>query len=159
MPPTETPPCVDGIGIDEFLGDATVRDKLHIPAAAPQYAMCTDEDVLGYDKNEAGSYWVYQKLIPKKKYKIVKYSGDTDPAVPITGTFDWINIIRNELQLPTIEYWRPWFVNYEVGKQNAGNIWRMKGLSLVTFRGVGHMAPQWNPAAGLKMINWVMHNT
>lgn len=83
------------------------------------------------------------------------YSGDTDPAVPITGTLDWVNRIREELQLSTVEYWRPWYVNYAAGRQNAGNIWKLRGLNVVTFRGVGHMAPQWNQAAGLAMIDWV----
>jgi cathepsin A (carboxypeptidase C) len=159
IPPTETPPCVDGVGIDEFLGSKAVRAALNIPENVPDYAMCTDETKLKYESNPQGSYWVYKKLIPKKKYKIVIYSGDTDPAVPVTGSIDWINMIREELQLATVEYWRPWFVGYEAGKQNAGNVWRLRGLNFVTFRGVGHMAPQWNQAAGLKMINWMLHDT
>jgi cathepsin A (carboxypeptidase C) len=159
VPPTDTPPCVDGYGIDEFLNDTAVRASLNIPPIAPIYAMCASENIFNYSRSELGSYWVYKKLIPLKKYKILIYSGDTDPAVPVTGTISWINMIREELQMSTIDYWRPWYVNYDAGKQNAGNVWRLKGLSFVTFRGVGHMAPQWNQAAGLKMINWLLHDT
>jgi len=94
-----------------------------------------------------------------KKYRIVVYSGDTDPCVPVTGSIDWINLLREELQLATVEYWRPWYASNDAGKQNAGNVWRLRGLNFVTFRGVGHMAPQWSQAAGLKMINWLLHDT
>jgi hypothetical protein len=65
--------------------------------------MCNnDEDNFNYIRSTTGSLWVYRKLIPKNKYKIFIYSGDTDPAVPITGTFYWINQLRKELSLSTV---------------------------------------------------------
>jgi hypothetical protein len=57
--PTETPPCVDRYGIDEFLNQTTIRRALNIPDEAPTYAMCTDENSLKYNSSEFGSYWVY----------------------------------------------------------------------------------------------------
>jgi hypothetical protein len=51
--------------------------------------MCTNEG-FEYDRSETGSYWIYTSLIPLNKYKIVKYSGDSDPAVPISGTLHWV---------------------------------------------------------------------
>jgi len=37
-----------------------------------------------------GSYYLYPTLI-EKGYRIWVYSGDTDGAVPITGTIYWLN--------------------------------------------------------------------
>ena len=36
--------------------------------------------------------------------------------------------------------------------------WKIKGLTLFVFRGVGHMAPQWNQPAGQKMINSLLNS-
>jgi hypothetical protein len=62
-------------------------------------------------------------MIQFNKYKIVKYSGDSDPAVPFSGTLKWVNKIRSELQLTTNTYWRPWYTKTTNGKQNSGSIW------------------------------------
>ena len=56
IPPTEPPPCVDGVGIDEFLASKVVRAALNIPENVPDYAMCTDETKLKYESNPQGSY-------------------------------------------------------------------------------------------------------
>jgi hypothetical protein len=127
---------------------------LGIPSKVAEYSMCNAGEDFGYDRSLTGSYWVYQKLLPLNKYKIVIYSGDSDPAVPYAGTITWINKIRKELQLPTEEYWRPWYTKTNNGKQNSGSIWTLgNGLRLVTFKGIGHMAPQWNYEGGYRMIN------
>jgi len=99
-----------------------------------------------YDRSKTGSYHVYKKLIPLNKYKIVIYSGDSDPAVPTSGSLFWVNLIRKELMLPTAQYWRPWFTTEaDNGPQNGGNLWELtNNFKLVTFKGIGHMAPQWD---------------
>jgi len=60
-----------------------------------------------YTKLEQQSYWTYPNLIAAG-LKIVIFSGDTDAAVPITGTLYWIDLLRKERNLGTIEMWRPW---------------------------------------------------
>lgn len=93
-------------------------------------------------------------MIPLNQYKITIYSGDSDPAVPYAGTIAWINKIRNQLELSTEEYWRPWFTTTANGRQNSGTVWTLSNkLKLVVFKGVGHMAPQFNYEGGYKMIN------
>lgn len=54
-----------------------------------------------------------------------------------------------------VQPWRAWWTDGEaVGeKQNAGEYWKMNELTLVTFKGVGHMVPQWNREGGQIMIN------
>ena len=148
------PPCVDAVGIDLLLKNPDNRRSLGIPAGVHEYSMCNADDDFYYERSETGSYWVYQKLVPLNKYKITIYSGDADPAVPYSGTIAWMWKIKQELGLTTEEYWRPWYTKAEAGTQNSGSIWTLgNGLKLVSFKGIGHMAPQWNYEGGSKMIN------
>ena len=98
---TWAPPCVDSFGVDTLLNDKDNRKAMGIPEKVIDYSMCNADDDFGYDRSTTGSYWVYQKLIPLNKYKIVIYSGDADPAVPYAGTIAWISKIRKELRLAT----------------------------------------------------------
>lgn len=86
------PPCVDSLGIDTLLLNQANRVALGIPDKALPYSMCNQDENFNYDRSITGSYWVYQKLVPLNKYKITIYSGDSDPAVPISY---WINKLRN----------------------------------------------------------------
>lgn len=44
-----------------------------------------------------------------------------------------------------MQYWAPWYTHTAAGPQNSGNVWELtKIFKLVTFKGIGHMAPQWN---------------
>ena len=142
---TWAPPCVDSLGIDNLLLDKDNRDAMGIPSKVMEYSMCNANDDFFYDRSLTGSYWVYQKLVPLNKYKIVIYSGDSDPAVPYAGTISWITKLRHELKLPTEDYWRPWYTKTNNGRQNSGSIWTLGNkMKLVVFKGIGHMAPQWN---------------
>ena len=91
---TWAPPCVDSYGVDKLLLDRSNRKALGIPENVIDYSMCNADDDFDYERSKSGSYWVYQKLIPLNKYKIVIYSGDADPAVPYSGAIVWINKIR-----------------------------------------------------------------
>lgn len=114
--------------------------------------MCVDGD-FQYNRSLNGSYHIYKRLIPLNQYRILKYSGDSDPAVPTSGTLFWVNKIRDELKLPSSQYWKPWYTRTDNGIQNSGNVWELtNNFKLVTFKGIGHMAPQWNSEGGQKVI-------
>lgn len=150
------PPCVDSEGIDKFLDNPNNRKLMGIPDGMPPYSMCNDNG-FRYDRSTTGSYWVYQRLVPLNKYRIVKYSGDSDPAVPYSGTIKWVNKLRKQLKLGTQLYWKPWTTKTANGKQNSGSLWQFtRKFSLFRFKGVGHMAPQWNNQGGTKLINYVL---
>lgn len=90
----------------------------------------------------------------KGKYRILKYSGDTDGAVPTTGTRWWID----ELNLEVLEDWRPYLVENEsgMGKTMGGYIREYRGITLGTIHGAGHMAPQFKPRETYHLIfNWL----
>ncbi len=82
------------------------------------------------------SQWIYPLL--KGKYKILKYSGDTDGAVATYGTQQWINELNWEIK----EAWRPYYIQNMYGTQVAGYVEVRDGLTFVTVHGAGHMAPQ-----------------
>jgi hypothetical protein len=105
---------------------------LHIPDGIQDWALCRN---IKYDSLKAGSQWIWTAL--KDKYRFLKYSGDTDGAVPTKGTIRWIE----SLGLPVLEAWRPYFVDGLLG----GYFKRWEGITLGTVHGAGHMAPQWKP--------------
>jgi len=80
------------------------------------------------------------------------YSGDTDGAIPTYGSKRWIK----ELDFPPAigGEWRPWYT----GDQISGYVENYDGLDFVTFRGVGHMAPQWAPKAAQNFVNLWLNN-
>ena len=80
----------------------------------------------------------------KGKYKILKFSGDTDGAVPTYGTQQWIKELNWDVKQP----WKPFYVNSQV----AGYIEVRDGLTFVTIHGAGHMAPQWKRAQTYRAV-------
>ena len=94
---------------------------------------------------------MYEKLIGK--YKILKFSGDVDGAVPTAGTLAWIN----SLNLNVVEEWRPYFVTKGGEKQLAGYLEKYEGGFLFgSVHGAGHMAPQFKPPETYHLIfQWI----
>ena len=72
---------------------------------------------------------------------MLKYSGDTDGAVPTLGTLRWIE----ELNWKVTEAYRPFFVFKEDGARVvAGYTESREGnFTFASIHGTGHMAPQW----------------
>jgi len=139
----DLPPCTFGTPIIEYFNNAQVRADLHIPAAVQAWDFCSNID---YTQQQRGSQWVYEKL--QGQYRILKYSGDTDGAVPTYGTLGWIN----ELNWNITEQWRPYFL----GGQVAGYIEERDGLTFATVHGAGHMVPQFKrPQAFYLIFNWI----
>jgi len=81
--------------------------------------------------------------------KILIYSGDTDGAVPIYGTRQWIK----KLHWKITEEWRTWFTDNQV----SGYVERYDGLDFVTVHGTGHMAPEWKPKDVTTMVMAWLH--
>ena len=137
-----------------------VMKALNIPENIPrsenttyQWDLCRNEDDgFMYDSGMQASQWIYEAMMGK--YRILKYSGDTDAAVPTTGTKWWID----QLNLEVLEDWRPYLVENEsgMGKTMGGYIREYKGITLGTIHGAGHMAPQFKPRETYHLIfNWL----
>lgn len=69
---------------------------------------------------------------------MLKFSGDTNGAVPTYGTRQWIR----ELNWTVTEEWRPYFVIDEKGiNQLAGYVETREGnFTFATIHGAGHLA-------------------
>lgn len=82
------------------------------------------------------TFSIYQDLTKTGKYRILKYSGDSDGVIPTYGTQQWIA----DLNLKQTAEWRSWAVGNNVG----GYIQEYENnFTFVTIHGAGHMAPQW----------------
>lgn len=139
------PGCTFASGTIDYLSDDTVRSQLHIPADVQTWALCSE---INYTPFPTGSQWIWESL--KDHYRFLKFSGDTDGAVPTKGTIRWME----GLGLPVLEEWKPWF--YGEKKLLGGYIKRWDGMTLGTVHGAGHMAPQWKPAETYHLVfNWL----
>jgi carboxypeptidase C (cathepsin A) len=143
------PPCVDGAPVVDYLNKPEVLEALHIPAGLPAWDMCLDG--IDYTVLPIGSQWIWESL--KGQYRMLKYSGDTDGAVPLIGTRNWINSLNRDI----LEAWRPFYVaDSDTTQHLAGYIEEYDGLTLGTVHGAGHMTPQYKPAESYWLIfNWL----
>lgn len=137
----------------DYLNNATVRTALHIPSWVNQtWNMCSDKIYINYHLQDEASLWIYP-ILRYNNIRMVFYSGDTDGAVPTYGTKRWLQKLNWPLK--DNGEWRAW---HGKDTQVAGFQTNYDGLDFFTFRGVGHMAPQWAPEHGQTFItNWI-HN-
>ncbi|KAM3141613.1 hypothetical protein pb186bvf_006218 [Paramecium bursaria] len=136
--------CTDSSGLYKFLTDDAWLTLTHIDKTkSAAWQECSDDVFPVFKKDPRGSYYLYPKLI-KNDIKILKFSGDIDAVVPITGTLYWINKLQQEYNIQTIQEWKAWTVpgDRDVDDpQLAGEYWILDGLTFATVRGAGHMVP------------------
>jgi len=106
---------------------------LKIDASITKFILCSDID---YTKDRAGTFSIYQDLLKDGKYKILKYSGDSDGVVPTQGTMKWIDALALKVSKP--------FRSWKVGDNTSGWVTEYENnFTFATIHGAGHMAPQW----------------
>jgi hypothetical protein len=143
---------VYGNWVSDYINNADTRTALHIPEENPAYEDCNAVVGDNWHYQEEASEWIY-KVLKTNGVKMLHYSGDTDAAVPTYGTRRWIANLNWSVLTP----WKPWFTAGVNGKQVSGYVEEYDGLSFVTVKGVGHMAPQWARQAVQTMITAFMH--
>lgn len=146
------PPCVYAKPVLDYLGNSSVRAQLNIVAASNKWDLCNDTINNNYQRPANGSIEIYERL--RNKYRMLKYSGDTDMAVPTYGTRDWIDNLNWTITKP----WKQFFVNGQVGGyveyRDGGN------FTFATIHGAGHMAPQWRPEPTYQVVfNFINNKT
>lgn len=93
-----------------------MQKALHVdPQASQKFQLCNMEVNRDYQHDANGSFPMYPKL-KEAGIRILKYSGDTDGAVPTWGTRQWINALDWEVK----EAWRPWFVKDKLAGDQVG---------------------------------------
>ncbi|CAA2999085.1 serine carboxypeptidase-like 18 [Olea europaea subsp. europaea] len=130
-----------------WANDPTVQEALHIKKGTiTNWTRCNHS--LSYADN-VESVVQYHKILSKKGYEALVYSGDHNMVIPYIGTLKWIR----GLNLAIDDEWRPWNVNDQV----AGYTRKYKKndfyLTFVTVKGAGHTAPEYNPEQCLAMLD------
>lgn len=141
-----TPPCVDAYGDKTYWNREDVKKALNVDISI-NFEICSDN--ISYSSIIKGSYQFYPFLI-ENNLKILIYSGDTDGAVPFTGTRSWIDSLNLDLIKSD-----KWLVNEE---EVAGYYYEYKELLFVTLKGVGHMVPQWKREESFRMFDSFINN-
>lgn len=117
---------------------------MNIPDSIGDWGMCNY--TFNYSSSTKGSQWIWEEMKNSgKDYRLLKYSGDTDGAVPTIGTEHWIK----ELNWPILEKYRPFFL--ESGEL-GGYIEVRDGLTFATVHGSGHMVPQYKRAESFYLM-------
>jgi len=138
------PPCIDASDSIAYLNLPSVKSAIHVRASI-EWDICTEKII--YHTDTLTVIPIYLRMI-KEGYRILIFSGDTDGAVPYTGTFAWIS----SLNLPEKSLWSPWYVSESTGNQVAGYVSYYEGLTFTTIRGSGHMVPQYRPIPAFYMF-------
>lgn len=142
------PPCSTSVGTDWYLNRDDVKEALHVNKSI-KWEMCNETVHNNYPFGS--SIKLYQdKLF--SKIRILIYSGDSDGAVPYHGTRQWVKSLKLQIN----EHYRSWKLDNT--EEVAGYVQVYQGLTLVTIKGTGHMAPQWKPEEAHHMLTKFLKN-
>ncbi|PON99758.1 Serine carboxypeptidase-like [Trema orientale] len=100
-------------------------------------------------KSEVFNTVQYHVNLSAQGYRSLIYSGDHDMSVPYLATQAWIK----SLNYSTVDDWRPWIVQGQVGGYTMSYSNRM---TFATVKGAGHTAPQYKPKECFAMFErWI----
>lgn len=98
-----------------------------------------------YTLDPLGSQYIWEALLGKG-YKLLKYSGDKDMAVPTMGTENWINAMNMQVT-------KEWRQYQHMEGAVGGYITDYEGgMTFATVHGAGHMVPQDQPEIAYFLI-------
>lgn len=137
-----------GDGVSDYFNREDVRKALHIPSSIQTWTGCATSQDFEYNLQKEGSVFIYP-LLKANGIKILKFSGDTDGAVPTYGSERWIR----DLGWDTVKDWHPWLIDNQVAGYNKF----YDGLNFTTIHGVGHMAPQWKRKEVTQLVTGFIH--
>lgn len=89
--------------VSEYLNRPDVKEALHIPAKVSQpFSICNDTIIEVYKSRIDASAWIYKEMMTN--YKLMHYSGNSDGAVPTSGTRAWITKMGLKATTPERNY-------------------------------------------------------
>ncbi|XGW09551.1 hypothetical protein V3C99_011661 [Haemonchus contortus] len=127
-------PCLNDTDVITYMNDAKVRKALNIPSNLPKWDICSNQVTSTYQK-QYGDMAPFIKKIVAANVRVLLYYGDTDMAC----NFMMGQQFADQLGLKRTLGKTPW----KFDRQIAGFKTLFKGLTFITVRGAGHMAPQW----------------
>ncbi|KAI6191132.1 Lysosomal protective protein [Aphelenchoides bicaudatus] len=169
-------PCSDAT--TEYLRNATVRQKLHIPDQVPAWSDCNQQMNDNYVQEHNDTLDVFsnilktsQRLIGKgglTNFKVLIYNGDADMACEFLGDEWFIYSLANTEGLIPRDERSPWYYAEPFNDTNQ-YMERLAGFSkhfltgklsldLLTVKGAGHFVPLDRPGPALQMIKNFVEN-
>jgi cathepsin A (carboxypeptidase C) len=127
-------PCMNDTDLLTYMNSPEVRKALHIPDNLPPWDICSDKITTTYGKIY-GNMTPFIKKIIENQVRVLLYYGDTDMACNFMMGQQFSAKLGLRRQLNKT----PW----KFDKQIAGFKTQYRGLTFLTVRGAGHMAPQW----------------
>ncbi|KAJ4831610.1 hypothetical protein Tsubulata_014823 [Turnera subulata] len=123
--------------VHSYLNNPEVQKALHVTDIPHQWEACSAKISQLWKDQAVTVLPILQELI-NLGLRVWIYSGDTDPAIPVTST----KYAIKKLQTPIRTTWYPWYTQGEVGGYAVG----YDNLTFVTIRGSGHYFPSYQPA-------------
>ncbi|KAI6197439.1 Serine carboxypeptidase ctsa-1.1 [Aphelenchoides besseyi] len=137
-------PCLNDTDVTSYMNNKAVREALHIPDNLPTWDICSD-DITGKYKKKYTDVAPFVKTILDANVRILLYYGDAG----MFCCFSFQNMACNflmgqqfsaKLGLKRSIGKQPWKVDGQIA--GFKTIYR-GGLTFLTIKGAGHMAPQW----------------
>jgi len=148
--PNSDAPCLNDSDVIIYMNNAEVRRALHIPAnITTKWDICSNDVTVTYQKQYEDMAPFVKKIIAAH-VRVLLYYGDTDLAC----NFMLGQIFSDKLGLRRNLGKQPW----KFAKQIAGFKTLYQGLTFITVKGAGHMAPQWRPASVFYAMNQFILN-
>ncbi|PIA46405.1 hypothetical protein AQUCO_01500147v1, partial [Aquilegia coerulea] len=137
-PNTKHDPCIDDY-IEAYMNTPAVQKALHANVTALPYRWeeCSKKIINLWIGRELSILPTIRELMASG-VRVWLYSGDTDSAVPVTGT----EYAIKELGAPVKTDWYAW---YNAPKEVGGFVVEYENLTFVTVRGAGHFVPSYQP--------------
>jgi cathepsin A (carboxypeptidase C) len=124
-------PCMEDTQITSYMNLPYVRRALHILKDLPEWEECSG---VGYQRQYNDMTTFFEKIL-EAKVPILLYYGDVDMVCNFMHGQKFVS----QLGLPIKKEQTLW----EVNDQTAGFQTVYEGLTFITIRGAGHMAPGW----------------
>ncbi|CAI4224220.1 unnamed protein product [Auanema sp. JU1783] len=127
-------PCLNDSDVIQYMNNAKVRRALNIPFNLPKWDICSDKVTTTYEKQYTDMSPFIRKIL-SAHVRVLLYYGDTDMAC----NFMMGQQFADQLGIKRTLGKTPW----KFDRQIAGFKTLFNGLTFLTIRGAGHMAPQW----------------
>jgi len=127
-------PCLNDTDVVSYMNSPEVRKALNIPDNLPRWDICSDQITENYGKQYTDMAPFIKKIV-NAQVRVLLYYGDVDMACNFMMGQQFAAGLGFQRQLNKT----PWKFN----KQIVGFKTQYKGLTFLTIKGAGHMAPQW----------------
>ncbi|OWF48056.1 Lysosomal protective protein [Mizuhopecten yessoensis] len=124
-----TPPCLNYDQVIKYMNSPEVRAALHISKEVQKWDICSAAVGMQYKSLYSSVRNQYLKVLSRKK-RVMVYNGDVDMACNFLGD-EWF---VSSLGQKVVTDRSMWHYTNKAGKQVAGFVKQMEGISLVTVR-------------------------